>query len=204
MIIGLTGGIGSGKSAAAACFSELGVPVIDTDRIAHELTAAGQPVLQEIAGIFGAEILNPDGTLNRAALRARVFAHPEERHQLEAILHPRIRERVTALVAQHAGSPYQIVVVPLLFEANGYVELIDRSLIIDCDESLQIARTMQRSNLSEQEVLAIMNAQISRAQRLARADDIITNDGNLDDLREKIKEQHQKYINTCTVSESIS
>ncbi len=203
-IVGLTGGIGSGKSEAARMFADLGIPVVDTDQIAHALTAVGQPLLQEIATALGSDTLNRDGSLNRALLRQRVFAEPETRHRLEAILHPRIRERAAQLLAQHPDAPYQILVVPLLFETNGYVDLMTRSLVIDCDEAQQMHRAMARSHLNETEVRAIMAAQLPRDQRLALADDVITNDNTLEELREKVLEKHEKYIKTCIVSQSIS
>ena len=204
MIVGLTGGIGSGKSEAARIFAELGVPVVDTDVIAHALTAAGQPALQEIATLFGQDTLLQDGTLNRAALRERIFTHPEMRRQLEALLHPRIRAQATLLLAQHADAPYQILVVPLLFEAQGYRDLTGRSLVIDCDASQQLERAMARSNLQAQDVSAIMKAQLPRDQRLALADDVIVNNGTLENLRQQVLAQHEKYIKTCIVSQSIS
>jgi len=204
VIVGLTGGIGSGKSEAARIFAELGVPVVDTDVIAHALTAAGQPALQEIAALFGQDTLFQDGTLNRAALRERIFTHPEMRRQLEALLHPGIRAQATQLLAQQAGAQYQILVVPLLFEAQGYRDLMGRSLVIDCDESQQLERAMARSNLQAQDVSAIMKAQLPRDQRLALADDVIVNNGTLENLRQQVLAQHEKYIKTCIVSQSIS
>jgi dephospho-CoA kinase len=204
IIVGLTGGIGSGKSEAARLFADLGAPVVDTDRIAHALTATGQPVLLEIATALGDDILNPDGSLNRALLRQRAFADPEMRKRLEAILHPLIRAHAERQLARHPEAPYQILVVPLLFEARGYRDLIDRSLVIDCDEALQIRRAMARSQLSEAEVRAIMAAQLPREQRLAQADDVIVNDGSLEHLSAQVLEKHEKYIKTCIVSQSIS
>lgn len=204
IIVGLTGGIGSGKSEVARMFADLGVPVVDTDQIAHELTFSGQPALQEIATALGDDTLNPDGSLNRALLRQRVFADPAMRRRLEAILHPLIRERALQLLTQHPDAPYQILVVPLLFETHGYAGLITRSLAIDCDEAQQIQRAMARSHLSEAEVQAIMAAQLPRSQRLALADDVITNDGSLENLRTQVLGKHEKYIKTCIVSQSIS
>ncbi|HSI23221.1 MAG TPA: dephospho-CoA kinase [Methylophilaceae bacterium] len=194
MIVGLTGGIGSGKSEAARLFNGLGVPVADTDAIAHALTAPGRPVLQEIAKSFGTEALHRDGSLNRAYLRQKVFSDAGAKHLLEDILHPLIREEVANIVARHASAPYQIVMVPLLFETGAYAGLIDRSLLIDCDESLQIARAMARSQLAETEVRAIMAAQCSREQRLEMADDVIVNNGTLADLEKQVREKHEKYI----------
>lgn len=204
IIVGLTGGIGSGKSEAARMFAELGIPVVDTDQIAHALTAPGQSVLQEIATALGDDTLNPDGSLNRVLLRQRAFTDPDVRRRLESILHPRIRERALQLLDQHTDAPYQILVVPLLFETNGYGGLINRSLVIDCDETHQIQRAMTRSQLSEQEVRAIMAAQLPREQRLARADDVIENNGTLENLNAQVVDKHEKYIKTCIVSQSIS
>lgn len=204
LIVGLTGGIGSGKSAAAAMFAALGVPVVDTDLIAHELTASGQPALLEIAKLLGNDILKLDGSLNRSLVRQRVFADPALRRQLEAILHPLIRSRALQLLEQNAAAPYQILVVPLLFETQGYQSVIDRSLVIDCEESLQIQRAMARSKLGESDVRAIMTAQLQRDDRRAMADDVIQNDGSLEDLASQVRQKHEKYINTCAVSQSIS
>ncbi len=204
LIVGLTGGIGSGKSAVAGMFAELGVPVVDTDRIAHELTAAGQPVLREIAALLGADVIDAEGALDRRLVRQRVFADPALRQQLEAILHPRIRERALERLSSHPAAPYQILVVPLLFETQGYRGIVQRSLVVDCDETQQIRRTMARSQLAEAEVRAIMAAQMSRAQKLALADDVIHNDGTLQELADQVEEKHKKYINTCIVRQSIS
>ena len=203
MIVGLTGGIGSGKSEAARLFAELGVPVVDTDSISHALTATGQPALQAISEALGHDLLRADGSLDRPLLRQRVFANPELRRRLEAILHPRIREQALCLLAQNAAV-YQILVVPLLFESPNYTGLISRSLVIDCAESQQIERAMARSGLQETEVRAIIAAQLPRRQRLALADAVIEHIGSLPDLRAKVQEKHEKYINTCIVSQSIS
>lgn len=194
MIIGLTGGIGSGKSEAARLFADLGVPVADTDAIAHALTATGQPALQEISKAFGDEVLQADGSLNRACLRQRIFSDPAARQTLESILHPKIRDEVASFLDCNASAPYRIVMVPLLFETGAYANLIDRSLLLDCDESLQIMRAMARSHLSEAEVRAIMAAQCSREQRLALTSDVILNNGTLADLKNQIREKHEKYI----------
>ena len=139
-LVGLTGGIASGKSEATRKFSELGVPVIDTDVIAHQLTSADQPVLKQIIATFGAEYLLADGSFNRAAMREKVFQDPAARLQIEAILHPSIYEHVLQLVQANAKAPYQIIAVPLLFEGERYQQLVNRTLLIDCDESLQISR----------------------------------------------------------------
>jgi dephospho-CoA kinase len=194
MLVGLTGGIGSGKSEAARLFGELGVPVADTDAIAHALTSPDQPALQDIVKAFGTEALQDDGSLNRPYMRRQVFSDAEARHTLEGILHPLIRQEVERFIEGNASAPYQIVMVPLLFETRAYGTLIDRSLLIDCDESLQIARAMARSRLTAVEVRAILAAQCSRAERLALADDIILNDGSIAELAENVREKHEKYI----------
>lgn len=194
MVVGLTGGIGSGKSEAARLFAALGVSVIDTDAIAHALTAAGQPALDKIVEVFGKEALGADGALNRAYLRQRVFSDSHARSQLEAILHPLIRSSVAEKLTDNATAPYQIVMVPLLFETGAYADMVARSLVIDCNENLQISRAVARSRLTESEVRAIMAAQCSREQRLARADDVIDNSGSLENLQKQVREKHEKYI----------
>ncbi|HWU33872.1 MAG TPA: dephospho-CoA kinase [Methylovorus sp.] len=201
MIVGLTGGIGSGKSAAAAQFAALGTPVIDVDTISHALTAPGQPALLTIASALGQDMLNADGSLNRAAVRGKVFEDAAARRQLENILHPAIYEEAQRqlLQARHSA-PYCVIVVPLLFESERYQQLIDRSLLIDCDETIQIARTMQRSQMTESEVRNIMAAQLSRETRQQFADDIILNNGSLEELHKDVMAFHQKYINPCIVS----
>lgn len=194
MIVGLTGGIGSGKSEAARLFAALGVLVVDTDAIAHEMTAAGQPALARIAAAFGEEAIAPDGSLNRAYIRKKVFSDSAAKRTLESILHPMIRAEVAARLSGNASASYQIVMVPLLFETDAYRSMIDRSLVIDCDESLQVSRAMARSRLTETEVRAIMDTQCFREQRLALADDIIDNSGSLENLEKQVREKHEKYI----------
>lgn len=189
--VGLTGGIGSGKSTVARLFAERGVPVIDTDEIARDLVAPGLPAHAEIAAAFGPSILNPDGTLNRAALRVRVFGDAQERRRLESILHPRIRDAVRERSAA-LRADYCIVVVPLLLEAD-LMDTVDRVLVVDTSEALQMSRTMARNALSEEEVRAIMTAQISRADRLAAADDIIRNDGELPALAHQVERLDAVY-----------
>ncbi|MDR2876128.1 MAG: dephospho-CoA kinase [Methylobacillus sp.] len=193
MIIGLTGGIGSGKSEAARIFTALGVPVVDSDAIAHELTAAGQPALTRLAAAFGAEVIAADGSLNRVWLRKKVFSDRAAKQTLEGILHPLIRAEIVARLGADADAPYRIIMVPLLFETGAYADLITRSLVIDCDESLQISRAMARSRLTEPEVRAIMDTQCFREQRLALADDVIVNDDSLENLETQVRAQHKKY-----------
>lgn len=189
--IGLTGGIASGKSTVADLFAELGATVIDTDIIAREVVAAGQPALDDIAAAFGAEVLQADGSLDRAALRARVFASSEDRETLESITHPRIRVE-TLRQADTADGLYQVIVVPLLVESP-LRESVDRILVVDCPEKTQIERLMARDADSEAQARRILDAQSSRAQRLAIADDVITNDGTLEETRQQVAALHEIY-----------
>lgn len=192
-IVGLTGGIGSGKSAAAAHFATLGVPVVDTDVIAHALTAADGAAMPLLAAEFGRQVVAANGALDRAAMRALAFADPANRRRLESILHPLIRaESVRQLDA--VRGPYALLVVPLLFENPDYLALVRRSLLVDCAEEVQLARVQARSGLTAEAVRAIMAAQMPRAQRLARADDVIDNDGSLAALQLQVEAKHQYYL----------
>ena len=191
--VGVTGGIGSGKSRAAALFGKLGADVVDTDDISHEITAAGGSAMPAIVKAFGATVAATDGSMDRAAMRRLVFENPEARKQLENILHPQIRERARNRVMA-STAPYVLLVVPLLLETGSYRDLIRRVLVIDCDESLQISRAMQRSNLTADAVRAIMAAQLPRRQRLAGADDVICNDGDIAQLRTQVTDLHQQYL----------
>jgi dephospho-CoA kinase len=192
LIIGLTGGLGSGKSSAADRFAFHGVPVIDTDQIARELVQAGQPALQRIAAHFGPDILEADGALNRAALRERVFRDAEERRFLEALLHPLIRtaslERIHSL-----DTPYCIWVIPLLLETGARAD-VDRVLLIDSPEWLQLQRVQARDRLEDETIRQILAAQAGRAQRQAIADDIILNDGSQEALQQAVDERHGAYL----------
>ena len=190
--VGLTGGIGSGKSTVADCFAALGVPVIDTDVLARDLTAPGGGALDAIRAAFGDTVMQADGSLDRAALRRRVFADAGARRQLEAILHPRIRQAVELELAALAGS-YALVVIPLLVETGGYRDLLNRVLVVDCPEALQIARVVARSGLTPDEVKAILAAQASRAERLAAADDVIVNAASPESLPAQVATLHQHY-----------
>ena len=192
-VVGLTGGIGSGKSAAAAEFERLGASVVDTDAIAHALTAAGGAAMGEIRKRFGAEILAASGALDRDKMRARVFADPAAKKALEALLHPLIREESRRRIAA-ARAPYVIHVVPLLVESPDYRSRVDRVLVIDAPEALQVERVRSRSGLSESEVRAILAAQATRAERLAAADDVIENRGTIEALREQVAALHRKYL----------
>ena len=190
--IGLTGGIGSGKTSVTDIFSELGVPVIDTDVIARQLTAGDGAALPQIRALWGASVMRPDGELDRDALRRRIFADPHERRQLEAILHPLIRRQVIAELAS-LNAPYVVVVIPLLAETGNYRELLDRVLVVDCPELLHLERVRARSGLSAEEVSAIISAQADRASRIAAADDVIVNDSDSASLRDLVLFLDAKY-----------
>jgi dephospho-CoA kinase len=193
-VVGLTGGIGSGKSTVADVFASLGVPVIDTDVISRELTAPGGAALEAIRVAFGESVMQADGALDRAALRRRVFVDEAARHQLEAILHPLIRQRVEQILSQLAAARYAVLVVPLLVETGAYRDVLQRILVVDCPEATQIARVMARSGLARDEVLAILAAQATRAERLAVADDVILNTTSQADLRSAAASLHQRYL----------
>jgi dephospho-CoA kinase len=201
-VVALTGGIGSGKSEAAKIFAELGVPVTDVDVISHDLTASNQPLINDIKANFGKQYITPEGALNRAAMRKLIFEDAVARDKLNTLLHPAIYVEAVKQLQQNAQAPYQILAIPLLFESPRYAKHIDRILLIDCDESIQIARVKQRSLLPESEIIHIINAQTPRQVRLKLADDIIENNENVEKLREKILDIHQKYLNTCIVSKS--
>lgn len=201
-IVGLTGGIGSGKSEAARLFSALGVPVVDVDKISHEITSSGHPVLQQIAQQFGAEFLNVNGELNRAALREKIFSDKSAKQALEAILHPAIYEQVIAALDTNKNAPYQIIDIPLLFESDRYLKLINRSLVIDCEPALQIARTKQRSGLRDDAIQKIIDAQIPRVQRNQLADDVIFNNGSIKELDENVHRLHLAYSKACINKQS--
>jgi|SRR6476661_5077584 len=192
-VVGVTGGIGSGKSTAADMFAEYGAGLVDTDAIALALTQAGQPAVLEIARRFGPEYVTAEGALDRARMRAQVFSDPAAKRDLEAILHPLIRTQVAAQV-RSATAPYVMILIPLLVETGGYPTLVKRILVVDADERTQIERTMARSALTEDQVRAIMRTQVSRQERLAAADDIIDNNGGLDHLRSQVEALHRAYL----------
>ena len=199
----LTGGIGSGKSEAARQFAALGVPVVDVDAIAHALTAKGQAMLTQIQQLFGADVFQADGALDRAKLGALVFKDPEQRIKLEALMHPAIYQQAMQQLKGHAKNstaPYQILVIPLFFESTRYQHVPDKILVIDSHEPLQLARSMRRNGSPAATVQAVMDAQVSRERRLAGADDVIENNGSLAELQEKIGQIHKKFIKTCIVN----
>ena len=193
LVIGLTGGIGSGKTCAANYFSELGINIIDTDEIARTLTQPGGSAITPIINTFSDAVIATDGALDRSKMRQLVFSDNAFKQKLEAILHPFILKEVLHRVKQSKSS-YTIVAIPLLFETTDYHEIIQRTLVIDCDEQKQVARTMARSKLNEQEVRAIMATQVSRQYRLQKADDEIINNDDFDCLHEQILRLHKKYL----------
>jgi dephospho-CoA kinase len=198
LCIGLTGGIASGKSTVSQLFASHGVPVIDADVIAREVIAPGTALLQKVFARFGPTIRRPDGTLDRAALRQLVFADASKRRELEALLHPAIRER-TARLAWQAIGPYQLHVVPLLVE-TGAASRYHRVLVVDCPESLQSQRLRARDGVTEPEARAMLEAQASRQARLAVADDVITNDGAPAALAPQVAALHEQYLRLAAAS----
>jgi dephospho-CoA kinase len=192
-VVGLTGGIGSGKSAAADEFARLGAAVVDTDEIARELTAAGGAAMPHIRSLFGEAFVAPSGAMDREAMRRRVFADPLARQALERLLHPMIRAESERRIAA-ATAPYVVHVVPLLVESGDYRGRVDRVLVVDAPEDLQVQRVGARSGLPAAEVRAIMASQASRERRLAAADDVIDNAGDLVALHAQAAALHAKYV----------
>ena len=192
LVVGLTGGIGSGKTTVANGFSALGVPVIDADLLAHELVEPGQTALDEIISTFGTEAVTADGQLDRDYMRQRIFSDPDQKSRLEAILHPKIRQRIRALLAD-IRTPYCIVVIPLLLETR-QTDLVDRILVIDSPEKEQLKRVAARDGLSDNAIMAIIKSQIDRNTRLAAADDIIVNDQDVNELSGRILKLHRHYM----------
>ncbi len=190
--VGLTGGIASGKSTVTRLFEALGVPVIDTDVLAREVVAPGEPLLGQIATLFGAGVLAADGTLNRAALRAIVFADPAARAKLEALTHPAIRARLEARSVV-LGGLYQLLVIPLLVETAGRTP-VDRVLVVDCSEALQIRRLQARDGTTLEQARQILAAQATREARLAMANDVIVNEGDLGAVRDRVASLHSQYL----------
>jgi dephospho-CoA kinase len=193
LVVGLTGGIGSGKSAAADAFARLGATIVDTDAISHELTGPGGAAVAEIQRQFGRAFVDASGAMNRKRMRDLVFSDAEEKQRLEALLHPLIRAESQRRIERAAG-PYVIHVVPLLIESPGYRERVARVLVVDCPEAIQIARVRQRSGLPEAEVQRIIASQIQRERRLAAADDVIDNSGPIAALQQQAEKLHEKYL----------
>ncbi|MBC8794666.1 dephospho-CoA kinase [Shewanella algae] len=191
-IIGLTGGIGSGKTTVANLFAEQGIVLVDADIIAREVVAKGSDGLKQISDKFGPQMLTPDGCLDRAALREQIFHHPQDREWLNALLHPMIRTRMLEQL-EMAASPYVIMVVPLLFE-NGLDKLADRTLVVDISPKLQLQRTIERDMVSKEQVQNIINSQSDRQSRLDKADDVIDNQGEITALQAQVLALHNKYL----------
>ena len=193
LVVGLTGGIGSGKSLVSDTFAGFSIVVVDTDVIAHELTGPNGAAIEAIRAAFGDDAISAQSSLDRNWMRNRVFNDPAERTRLEAILHPKIgqisRERVAA-----AESPYTILAVPLLIESGNWKKRVDRVVVVDCPVEIQIERVMKRSKLAREQVQAIINVQASREQRLAAADDVIDNSGSIAHAVEQTRALHEKYL----------
>jgi dephospho-CoA kinase len=195
----LTGGIASGKTTVADLFAALGVPVVDTDLIARQVVEPGQPTLAAVVAAFGPDVLDADGRLDRRRMRERIFADPAARQQLNAILHPAIRAEMERQ-SRVAGGPYQVLVIPLLTE-GGRRDHVDRVLLVDVPEALQVERLMWRDGVTREQALASLNAQATRAQRLALADDVLRNTGQVEDMRGKVAELHQRYLQLAVKSQ---
>jgi dephospho-CoA kinase len=196
LTVGLTGGIGSGKSAAADLFADLGAAVVDTDAIAHELTGPGGAAMPVLKSAFGKAAMEADGRLDRARMRRQAFSDPETRRRLEGILHPMIRARADARCqdALATGAPYVVLVVPLLMESGSYRKQVNRIVVVDCDAEIRIARVMARSGLSRAEIERIMSVQVGREERLAGADDVIDNNGSREELAAQVGKLHRQYL----------
>lgn len=198
LVVGLTGGIGSGKSAAADAFGKLGATVVDTDAIAHELTGPGGAAMAEVRRLFGDALVDAAGAMDRRRMRELVFADAGKKQRLEALLHPMIRAESERRIAAASG-PYVVHVVPLLVESPGFRERYQRVLVVDCPEALQVARVRQRSGLAEAEIRRIIDAQIQRQTRLAAADDVIDNSGSLAAMQQQVRQLHEKYLALAAV-----
>ncbi|CAM4226640.1 dephospho-CoA kinase [Kerstersia similis] len=197
LTLGLTGGIGSGKSKVAALLAQWGAGVVDTDVVAHELTAADGAAMPLLRAEFGAQVMRPDGAMDRDWMRAQVFADPGVRQVLEAILHPMIRAETQRQLAQVPGS-YRVAVVPLLVESGDWRERVGRVCVVDCDPETQVARVRSRSGLTPETIRRIMNAQATRDERLAVAHDVILNDGMTSeaDLLQRVRRVHEQWMSS--------
>jgi dephospho-CoA kinase len=198
--VALTGGIASGKSTVANLFAELGVPLIDTDVIAREVVEPGRPALAAIVAAFGPGVLDAQGCLDRRRMRERIFADPAAKQRLEAILHPAIRAQMERQ-SRVAGGPYQVLVIPLLAESRRR-DHVDRVLLVDVPEALQVERLALRDGVSREQAEAALSAQATRAERLAIADDLIQNAGRVDELKQQVRALHEKYLQFATAGQS--
>ena len=200
-LVGLTGGIGSGKSTVAGMFAAHGVRIIDTDLISHQLTQADGEAIPAIRDAFGAHLINPQGALDRSRMRDLVFADSTKKKHLEAILHPLIFAQTKRQATARTAAPYTLIVVPLLFESGRYAGWLHRVVTVDCPEEAQITRTMQRSSLNEVAVRAIMAQQLSRSERLRLTDEVIRNDGDLHDLQNQVDAMHHRLCALASESD---
>lgn len=196
-VVGLTGGIGSGKSAAAEAFGRLGAGVVDTDAIAHALSGPSGPAIAEIRRIFGPRFISESNAMDRDRMRELVFRDPAQKKRLEALLHPMIRAESERQI-RDSTSPYVVHVVPLLVESPDYRKRVQRVLVVDCPESLQVERVRARSGLAPGQVEAIIKSQVSREKRLAAADDVIDNSGSFDALQQQVETLHEKYLSLAS------
>ena len=202
LIIGLTGGIGSGKTSATRFFAAEGIAIIDADTIAHELTGAQGDAIPNIKKYFGVDFITKNGKLDRKKMKNRIFSDINSRKKLEEILHPLIQAEIMHRI-ETAFSPYIIVVAPLLLETGDYCETVTRILVVDCNEEYQISRTVSRDGLSKEEVRTIMATQKPRQERLNQADDVIVNDTDISSLQEKVKLQHNIYLSLLQKNQYI-
>jgi dephospho-CoA kinase len=199
--IGLTGGIGCGKSTVARIFEQLKTPVIDADEIAHQLVAIGQPALAQIRQDFGTVVFKPDGSLDRKKLSEIVFSDPEQKQKLESILHPLVYRSIQAKIKQ-LNTPYCIICIPLIFETN-MTQLVDRILVVDCSFETQIERVQKRDNMTIEKIQSIINSQVSRAFRKAHANDLIDNSETDDRLAEAVKKLHNLYLSISNCQDKL-
>ena len=200
-LVGLTGGIGSGKSTVADMFATLGVRIIDTDLISHQLTQAGGAAIPALRNAFGPQVIDERGALNRGKMREIVFNDPAAKKTLESILHPLIFAETRLQASSPTQAPYSLVVVPLLFESGRYADWLQRVITVDCPEKSQVIRTMRRSNLDEPAVRAIMAQQLSREERLTLSDEAILNNGSLDDLQAQVVGMHRRLSELANESD---
>ena len=194
--VGLTGGIGSGKTTVSNLFADYGTSIIDTDVIAHSLTVSGGAAIPKILSEFGDEFITPEGAMDRQKMRQYIFSDSAAKHRLESILHPQIR-RACEEAARQADSEYLIFAIPLLIESGDWVNRVDRILVVDCAPETQVSRVIQRNHFSREQVLDIMRTQVSREVRLQHADDVINSEQDLSSVRLQVEQLHQKYRKLC-------